>query len=112
MAISEARLGAKMSYGKWSALMDVAYSYAKIGLRNMWIQYDFNEHNSVRFGNFIQPYGLMSTTSNSLKATYERPIAGACFTPAYNSASCMALRTNPSGVEQVSTLNQAPCQTQ
>ncbi len=81
MAISEARLGAKMSYGKWSALMDVAYSYAKIGLRNMWIQYDFNEHNSVRFGNFIQPYGLMSTTSNSLKATYEQPIAGACFTP-------------------------------
>lgn len=81
MAISEARLGAKMSYGKWSALMDVAYSYAKIGLRNMWIQYNFDSNHSVRFGNFIQPFGLQSTTSLSLKCTYEQPLVSAAFTP-------------------------------
>lgn len=81
MAISEARIGAKMSYGKWSALMDVAYSYSKIGLRNMWIEYQINKNHRLRFGNFIQPFGLESTYSNSLKSTFEQPISAAIYTP-------------------------------
>ena len=81
MAISEARIGAKMSYGKWSALMDVAYSYSKIGLRNMWIEYNINSKHRLRFGNFIQPFGLESTYSKSLKYTFEQPIAADVFTP-------------------------------
>lgn len=81
MAISEARIGAKMSYGKWSALMDVAYSYSKIGLRNMWIEYHFNPRHRIRVGNYIQPFGLESTYSKSLKCTFEQPIAADIFTP-------------------------------
>lgn len=81
MAITEARLGAKMRYGKWHAFLDVAYSYAKIGLRNMWLEYNINERNRVRFGNFIQPFGLESTYTNSLKCTFEQPISAAIFTP-------------------------------
>lgn len=80
MAIPEARLGAKMTYGNWSSSLDVSYSYAKIGLRNMWIQYDFNAHNSFRIGNFIHQYGLQSH-SNSLKVTFEQPTASALITP-------------------------------
>lgn len=81
MAISEARIGAKMSYGKWSALMDVAYSYSKIGLRNMWIEYNFNPRHRIRVGNYIQPFGLESTYSKSLKCTFEQPLAADIFTP-------------------------------
>lgn len=81
MAIPEARLGVKMKYDKWSSWIDVGFAYGKIGLRNMWIQYDFNQSNSVRFGNFIQPFGLQSTTSLSLKSTFEQPMASAPFTP-------------------------------
>lgn len=81
MAVSEARIGAKMSYGKWSALMDVAYSYSKIGLRNMWIEYHFNPRHRIRVGNYIQPFGLESTYSKSLKCTFEQPIAADIFTP-------------------------------
>ncbi len=80
MAIPEARLGAKMKYGNWSASLDVSYSYAKLGLRNMWIQYDFNKHNSIRFGNFIHQFGLQSH-SHSLKVTFEQPTAATPFTP-------------------------------
>lgn len=80
VAIPEARLGAKMSYGKWSSSIDVSYSYAKIGLRNMWIQYDFDPCNSLRFGNFIHQYGLQSQ-SQSLKITFEQPTAATPFTP-------------------------------
>jgi len=80
MAIPEVRLGAKMSYGKWSSCIDVSYAYSKIGLRNLWIEYGFDRHNSLRIGNFIHQYGLQSTSS-SLKVTYEQPTASALYTP-------------------------------
>lgn len=81
MAIPEARLGAKMYYGKWSSWIDVGFAYGKIGLRNMWIQYDFNPHSSVRVGNFLQPFGYQSPTTANNKPTFEQPIASALFTP-------------------------------
>lgn len=80
LAIPEARLGAKMDYGKWNALIDVSYSYAKIGLRNMWVQYDFTPQTSLRFGNFIHQFGIEST-SQSVKATMEQPTAATPFNP-------------------------------
>lgn len=81
MAIPEARLGAKMWYGKWSTWIDVGFAYGKIGLRNMWIQYDFNPHNSLRAGNFLQPFGYQSPTTTNNKPTFEQPLASALFTP-------------------------------
>lgn len=80
MAIPEARLGLKMAYGKWSSMLDVSYSYSKIGLRNMWIEYGFSPGNSFRLGNFIHQFGLQSTTS-SQKCTFEQPMGSAPFTP-------------------------------
>lgn len=79
-AIPEARLGVKMAYGNWTSTLDVSYSYAKLGLRNMWIQYDFNKNNSIRFGNFIHQFGLQSQ-SHSVKITFEQPTAATPFTP-------------------------------
>lgn len=81
MAIPEARLGAKLVYGKWSSYIDVGFAYGKIGLRNMWIQYDFNSHNSVRVGNFLQPFGYQSVTTSNNKPTFEQPLVSALFTP-------------------------------
>ncbi|MEZ3549743.1 MAG: ATPase [Muribaculaceae bacterium] len=80
VAIPEVRLGGKVSYGKWKAAIEMCYAYSKIGLRDMWIEYDFNPGNSVRIGNFIHQYGLQSTSS-SRKATMEQPMASAPFTP-------------------------------
>lgn len=80
MAIPEVRLGAKFKYGKWSANIDMGYAYAKLGLRNIWLEYGFNNHSSIRFGNFIHQFGLQST-SLSLKSTFEQPLASALFTP-------------------------------
>ncbi len=79
-AIPEARLGAQMTYGDWKASLDVCYSYAKIGLRNMWIEYGWDKNNSIRFGNFIHQYGYQSH-SHSLKVTFEQPTAAWLFTP-------------------------------
>ena len=81
MAIPEARLGAKLWYGKWSSWIDVGFAYGKIGLRNMWIQYDFNDNNSVRVGNFLQPFGYQSPVTANNKPTFEQPLVSALFTP-------------------------------
>lgn len=81
MAIPEARLGVKMQYGKWSSWIDVGFAYGKVGLRNMWIQYAFNSHNSLRVGNFLQPFGYQSVTTTNNKPTFEQPIASALFNP-------------------------------
>ncbi|MDE5887572.1 MAG: ATPase [Muribaculaceae bacterium] len=80
MAIPEVRIGGKLTYDSWSAMMDVSYAYNKVGMRNAWIQYDFNPGNSIRVGNFIHQYGLQSNSS-SQKCTMEQPIASALFTP-------------------------------
>lgn len=81
MAIPEARLGAKFYYGKWSSWIDVGFAYGRIGLRNMWIQYDFNDKNALRVGNFLQPFGYQSPTTTNNKPTFEQPLASALFTP-------------------------------
>lgn len=81
MAIPEARLGVRMFYGKWSSWIDFGFAYGKIGLRNMWIQYDFNNQNSLRVGNFLQPFGYQSPTTANNKPTFEQPLASALFTP-------------------------------
>lgn len=81
LAIPEARIGAKMWYGKWSVLVDVGIAYGKIGLRNMWMQYEFNKNHFARIGNFLQPFGYQSPFSANVKCTFEQPIASAPFTP-------------------------------
>lgn len=81
LAIPEVRLGAKLNYGKWSSWIDVGFAYGKIGLRNMWIQYDFDSHNSLRAGNFLQPFGYQSISTANNKPTFEQPLVSAVFTP-------------------------------
>ena len=94
MAIPEARLGAKTSYGNWSSWIDVGIAYGKIGLRNMWIQYDFNKNHMVRIGNFLQPYGYESPTTSNFKSTFEQPLASAIYTPGLH-LGAMYTFTNP-----------------
>lgn len=81
MAIPEARLGVKFFYGKWSSWIDVGIAYGKVGLRNMWIQYDFDSKNSLRAGNFLMPFGYQSPSTANNKPTFEQPLVSALFTP-------------------------------
>lgn len=81
MAIPEARLGVNFYYGKWMSMIDVGFAYGKIGLRNMWIQYNFDSKNNLRVGNFIQPFGYQSTTTANNKSTFEQPLVSALYTP-------------------------------
>lgn len=81
MCIPEARLGASFSYDNWKASIDVGFAYAKIGLRNMWVEYDFDKSNFLRVGNFIHQFGLQSVTRSKNNQMFEQPVASALFTP-------------------------------
>lgn len=78
--ISDVRLGVKMNYEKWSAVINIGYAYNKVGIVDSYMRYDFNEKNNLRAGCFIHQYGLQSSTSSSMKVTSEEPIANVIFT--------------------------------
>ena len=79
VAIPDARLGVKMKYGKWSAKIDVGFAYNKVGLKDLYFQYDLNDNSFLRLGSFIHQYGLQSATSSSMKPTMEEPISNGVF---------------------------------
>lgn len=77
--IPDVRLGAKMKYGKWLAKIDVGFAYGKVGLKDLYMQYNFDDNNFVRAGSFIHQYGLQSSTSSSMKCTFEEPLSNTVF---------------------------------
>lgn len=79
VAIPDVRLGAKFTYGKWKAKIDVGFSYGKVGLKDTYFEYDFNPANLVRMGYFVPQWGLNSETSSSMKQTYEEPTSNEFF---------------------------------
>lgn len=79
VAIPDARLGVKMKYGKWDAKIDVGFAYNKVGLKDLYIGYNFNDKSLIRVGSFIHQYGLQSATSSSMKCTMEEPVSNAVF---------------------------------
>lgn len=74
VAITDVRAGFKAQYGKWDAQAELGFAYAKVSPKNVFIQYNFNEHNALRAGYFIYQYGLQSSTSSSMKTEAEEPI--------------------------------------
>lgn len=79
LAIPDARAGVKASYGNWTAKVDIGYAYGKVGLKDIYIEYNFDDENLIRGGNFIHQYGLQSATSSSMKVTMEEPTSNEVF---------------------------------
>lgn len=47
-ALPDIRMGVKASYGKWSAKIDAGYSFNKLSMKDVYIQYSFNPSNYLR----------------------------------------------------------------
>ena len=58
-------MGVKATYGKWYAKIDVGYSFGKIGMKDVYMQYSFNQSNLLRLGYFVHQFGLNAATSSS-----------------------------------------------
>lgn len=79
VAIPDLRVGMKASYGKWKGKIDVGFGYGKVGLKDTYIEYDFNDANLLRGGYFVPQWGLNSETSSSMKPEYEEPTSNEFF---------------------------------
>lgn len=79
VAIPDLRLGLKASYGNWKAKIDVGFAYGKVGLKDVYVEYDFNKANLLRGGYFVPQWGLNSETSSAMKPSYEEPSSNEFF---------------------------------
>lgn len=79
VAIPEVRLGAKMSYGKWSAKIEAGLAYNKVGLKDLYVQYNFDDRNLLKGGSFIHHYGLNGAYGANFKSSTEEPLCNALF---------------------------------
>lgn len=79
VGVPDVRAGVKMSYGKWKAKVDLGYSYNKLSLKDIFVEYDFNDAMLLRTGYFIHQFGLQSATSSSMKISMEEPTSNEVF---------------------------------
>lgn len=73
VALPDIRLGGKVTYGKFSAKLDIGYGMKKLGLKDVYMQYTPNDHNLIRFGYFVHQFGLNAATSSSMKPSMLAP---------------------------------------
>lgn len=79
VAIPDLRIGVKAGYGKWKAKIDVGFGYGKVSLKDVYVEYDFNENHLIKGGYFVPQFGLNSETSSSKKPDYEEPSSNEFF---------------------------------
>lgn len=79
VAIPDVRLGGKATYGNWMAKIDVGYGFGKLSMKDVFIQYSFNDHNLIKAGYFVHQFGLQAATSSSMKPQMEAPTTDTYF---------------------------------
>lgn len=73
--IRRARLGIKGTlYNKWNAELDLDFAYNEVEIKDMYLGYKFNEHLSVKAGNFKEPMSMERLTSSKYLINMERPM--------------------------------------
>jgi phosphate-selective porin OprO/OprP len=73
VGIPDVRVGVGFTIGQWKGKIDMGYAYGKVGLKDVFLQYNFDKKNFLRGGYFIHQYGYHSCTSSSFKETMEEP---------------------------------------
>lgn len=75
MTIRRARFGVKGTlYNKWSAELDLDFAYNEIEIKDMYLGYKFNDHISIKAGNFKEPMSMERLTSSKYLISMERPM--------------------------------------
>lgn len=79
VAVPDLRVGAKASYGKYKAKLDIGFSYGKVSLKDVFVERQLSSSSLVRAGYFVHQFGLQSSTSSSMKITMEEPASNEAF---------------------------------
>lgn len=80
VALPEIRLGADGKYGAWKFRILVGFAENKVKARDIYLQYNLDEHNYIRGGHFVHQYGYQNSS-----AAFEKPtMVGASCETAFN----------------------------
>lgn len=102
VAIPDVRIGVKASYGNWKAKIDMGFAYAKVNMKDIYIEYDFNPQNLIRVGYFVQQFGYNSCTSSSMKPSMEEATSNEFFYAGPRLLGAMYVRDMPKYLGAVS----------
>lgn len=73
--IRRARFGIKGTlYEKWNAELDLDFAYNGVEIKDMYLGYKFNDHISIKAGNFKEPMSMERLTSSKYLINMERPM--------------------------------------
>lgn len=75
VTLSDIAVGVTAGYGKWSGRVDLGFGYFKFAMKDVYVQYKFNDRHLLRLGYFIQQFGLQAAYSKSMKPTFETPVS-------------------------------------
>ena len=67
VAIPDARIGVKATYGKYKAKVDIGYAYGKVSLKDIFVERQFSSHALLRVGNFGALFGFPGGASGLLQ---------------------------------------------
>lgn len=80
VSVRRARFGIKATlYDRWFAELDLDFAYNEVEIKDMYLGYKFNDHFSVKAGNFKVPMSMERTTSSKYLMASERPMAVEAF---------------------------------
>lgn len=75
VSIRRARFAVKATlYEKWFSELDLDFAYNEVEIKDMFLGYKFNEHYSIKAGNFKVPMSMERTTSSKYLMAAERPM--------------------------------------
>ena len=83
VAIPEVRLGFQLGYGKWSGKLEAGFAYGKVGLKDCYLQYDFNPRHFLRAGLMLHHFGYQNSTAACMKVTFYEPLSNSVFNEAH-----------------------------
>lgn len=95
VAVPDVRLGAKFAFLQWSGKIDVSYSYGKVKLKDVFLQYNPGGSSYVRAGYFCHHYGLNSQISSSMVPAMEWLSADEFFSASVRNIGVMYVRWAP-----------------
>lgn len=78
-SLTEARLGATGIFGNWKVHILVGFANNKVGLRDVYAQYNFNDKNYIRAGHFVHQFGYQNSTAAYDKPTMIAPVSESVF---------------------------------
>ena len=73
------RFAIKSSLGKWNTEMDIDFALNEIEIEDMYVGYNFNDHLSLKVGNFKEPMSMERLVSSKYLVGMERPMAAEMF---------------------------------